>query len=471
MSLRRLLYHSAVYGLTTALSRLLNWLLTPLYAHRLPIEDFGRLSELYSWIVFGLIATGLGMETAYFRFGDKKDLGAAFWKMLGVIAVVGLGLNGTLSVGVPFFSEKLGYAGREGLLWLTISLWTVDAAGSFALAHQRAVGAPLRFAVIQLTHVGLFLTMNIWGVGVQGYGIEFILSANLIASCLRLGWALLWGPPWRVQREGASSTPSLGILFSYGATLAGMGLLGATNDVLDRILLARYDLQATALYSAAYKIAMALALFVQAYRQAGEPLLLGEHRGDQHFYERSWLFYHGVALGGVLLLTIWAPPLLTTRWGGLLPAPIFPPAYHEAFTLVPLLLWANLFMGSLVQASIWYKLRKHPTAGMVITAAGSLITWTGNLYGIPRYGYWACAWTTLMAYAFMVSLSVMWGRRELPSAFPLRPLLLPGATIASITAALGVYPLSPDKLWERLFLTALGFSVLGITFWRRFRKA
>lgn len=319
MSVRRLLYHGAVYGLTSATARLLNWALTPLYAHRLSIEDFGRLSELYSWMVFGLIAAGVGMETAYFRFGVEGRQASArgFWRMLAITGAVGGGLAGLLSAIVPAVAPALGYAEQPSLLWLTIAIWTVDAWGSFALAYQRAIGRPWRFATIQLSHVALLLALNIWGVGIKGWGLAYILSVNLAVSLLRLGWALAWGPR-SLQTASETETPAVHTLLRYGLTLVLIGLLGATNDVLDRVLLARYDLMQTALYSAAYKVAMALALFVQAYRQAGEPLLLGESRGDQAFYRRSWLLYHGIALAGVLILGIWAPKAVTTTWGGAL---------------------------------------------------------------------------------------------------------------------------------------------------------
>ncbi|MCS7297042.1 MAG: oligosaccharide flippase family protein [Bacteroidia bacterium] len=465
MSLGRLFYHSAIYGLTTALSRFLNWLLTPLYVHRLPMEDFGRLSELYSWIAFGLIATGLGMETTYFRFARKSSAAPLFWRSFRLLLLVG-SLPGLGSAAlVPFIADELRYEGRENLLWLTIAIWTVDAWGAFTLAHQRLMGTPWRFALIQLTHVLLLLGLNLWGVGLRGYGLEFILTANLFASLLRLGWGISWGPPFSMSDTVATSS-----LLRYGATLAIIGLLGATNDVLDRVLLARYSWTDTALYSAAYKIAMALALFIQAYRQAGEPLLLSEHRGDHTFYRRSWTFYHNVALCGVLLLTLWSEPLLMTQWGGLLPKPIFPPSYHKAFCVVPLLLWAHLFMGSLVQASIWYKLSEKPVAGLPITATGSLITWIGNLYGIPRYGYIASAWTTLLAYAVMVSLSVWRGRKRLPGVFEFKEIAIPVLLVAIITIGYLKMELPAEEVGWRLWLSGIGIGVIGFHLYRLLRR-
>ncbi len=413
--LRRLAYHSAIYGLTTALGRFLNWLLTPLYAYRLSVEDFGRMSELYAYMAFGTIVVSLGMETAYLRF-SRDNMRGTFFRALFITILVGTGLGIILAILVPWLSVWLGYEGRMELLWLSIAIWTVDAWAGLAITHQRAMGAPLRYAAIQMTHVALLIGLNLYGVGWRGWGLPFILTANLIASLLKLFWALAWAP---LREKPDSTTPTAYTLFRYGLILALMGLLGATNDVLDRVLLPQYSRVDTALYSAAYKVATLLALFVQAYRMAAEPILLREAAGNAVLYARSWEAFHFVGLAGVLIFSLWAEPLLTTRWGGLLPASILPPAYWEALRVIPILLMANLLMGSLVQASVWYKLREKPDIGLLITATGSAITIAGNLYGIPRYGYIACAMTTLLAYGVMVALSVSLGRRKLPGAFPL----------------------------------------------------
>ncbi len=89
--LRKLAYHSALYGLTTAAGRFLNWLLTPLYAYRLSVEDFGRMSELYAYMVFGTILVSIGMETTYLRFG-RGGVPGTFRRALGITFIAGVGL-------------------------------------------------------------------------------------------------------------------------------------------------------------------------------------------------------------------------------------------------------------------------------------------------------------------------------------------------------------------------------------------
>ncbi len=459
--LRRLAYHALVYGLTTALGRLLNWLLTPLYAYRLPVEDFGRLSELYSYVVFGTIAASMGMETAYLRFGEKGQAGA-FRRVLLLSLLVGGLIGGLLAVLVPWLSEPLGYRGREVLLWLTIAVWTVDAWANIALVHQRAVEAPFRYATIQISHVIMLIGLNLYGVGWQGLGLTFVLLANLIASLVKLVWALVWAP---LHQKPTSQAPTLRMLTRYGSMLALMGLLGATNDVLDRILLAQYSRIETAFYGAAYKVATLLALFVQAYRMAAEPLLLRAEAESGRLYARTWEAFHFVGLLGVMVFSVWAQPLLTTQWGGFLPAPLLPPAYWEALWVVPILLFANLFMGSLVQASVWYKRREKPDIGLLIAATGSLITLVGNLYGIPRFGYGACAITTLLSYAGMSFLSVSLGRKVLPGAFP-----MPWTTVASLLAVTVIYGAQGTEWFPRLLWSLSGVALMSIMAWWRLRR-
>jgi O-antigen/teichoic acid export membrane protein len=459
--LRRLAYHGFIYGLTTALGRFLNWLLTPLYAYRLPVEDFGRMSELYAYMAFGTILTSLGMETAYLRFGRNGEAGT-FRRAFLITLGAGLCLSGLLSLSVPWLSGPVGYKGREELLWLTIAIWTVDAWAGLAITHQRAIGAPMRYAAIQMTHVALLIGLNLYGVGWKGWGLSFILLANLIASLVKLLWALAWSP---FSERPTLVTPSSYTLFRYGVVLALMGLLGATNDVLDRVILPQYSRVDNALYSAAYKVAALLALFVQAYRLAAEPLFLREAAGNTRLYARSWEAFHLVGLAGVLVFSIWAEPLLTTRWGGLLPAPLLPPAYWEALWVIPILLFANLLMGSLVQASVWYKLQEKPDVGLLITGLGSLITVVGNWYGIPRYGYGACAVTTLLAYGGMVGVSVGLGRRRLVGAFPMRGLL--GAA-AGVIGCIGMA--QGGALLVRIGCTIVGGLWLGVLAYLRLRN-
>jgi O-antigen/teichoic acid export membrane protein len=73
--IKKLLGQTAVYGLSSIVGRLLNYLLVPLYTSVFAEpSDYGVVSELYAWVAFLVVFLTFGMETAFFRFLQDKDL-------------------------------------------------------------------------------------------------------------------------------------------------------------------------------------------------------------------------------------------------------------------------------------------------------------------------------------------------------------------------------------------------------------
>ena len=74
--LKKLAGHTAIYGLSSIVGRLLNYLLVPLYTLKFTNPaDYGVVSELYAWVAFLIVVLSFGMETTYFRFTQKNITG------------------------------------------------------------------------------------------------------------------------------------------------------------------------------------------------------------------------------------------------------------------------------------------------------------------------------------------------------------------------------------------------------------
>jgi O-antigen/teichoic acid export membrane protein len=88
--IKKLLGQTAVYGLSSIIGRLLNYLLVPLYTGVFADpSDYGVVSELYAWVAFLVVFLTFGMETAFFRFlQDHEDKEKVFRNgFLTVIAI------------------------------------------------------------------------------------------------------------------------------------------------------------------------------------------------------------------------------------------------------------------------------------------------------------------------------------------------------------------------------------------------
>jgi O-antigen/teichoic acid export membrane protein len=71
-SVRQLYSQSVIYGLSTVVPRLLNYLLVPLHTTVLTNpEQYGVITEMYAYISFILIFLTFGLETGFFRFSSK----------------------------------------------------------------------------------------------------------------------------------------------------------------------------------------------------------------------------------------------------------------------------------------------------------------------------------------------------------------------------------------------------------------
>ena len=202
-------------------------------------------------------------------------------------------------------------------------------------------------------------------------------------------------------------------MFAYAFPLVIVGFAGMINELLDRVVLTHllpFDLATNnyylGLYGANYKLAMFMALLIQAFRYAADPYFLSKP-GDKSTHPliaQSLTIF--MALGGFVFvgITLFMPVVRH----------FIAPEYWPGLYIVPILLYANLFLGVVVNLGIWYKVSDKTWLGAYITLFGAAITIGANLFLVPRIGMVGAAWSTLLSYASIAILSASIGRKYLP---------------------------------------------------------
>ena len=71
-AIKQLFGQTLVYGFSSVLARVLNFLLVPLYTVLFIPSEYAVLSEMYAYAAFFMALGSCGMETAFFRFFDLK---------------------------------------------------------------------------------------------------------------------------------------------------------------------------------------------------------------------------------------------------------------------------------------------------------------------------------------------------------------------------------------------------------------
>jgi O-antigen/teichoic acid export membrane protein len=71
-TLKKLAGQTAIYGLSTIVGKLLNYLLTPILTRVFSPAEYGVNAELFVYASFLAIVFTYGMETTYFRYATKE---------------------------------------------------------------------------------------------------------------------------------------------------------------------------------------------------------------------------------------------------------------------------------------------------------------------------------------------------------------------------------------------------------------
>lgn len=435
--LKKLASQTAIYGASSIIARFINYLLVPLYTYSFSAAEYGVVSEFYAYAGFFAVLLLLGFETGYFRFRDKESPGRDRAYSTALIFILGANLAflALIVLLIQPLSGALHYEQHpEYILWMALIL-AMDAVAAIAFARLRAEERALRFVSIKIAEilmtVLLSLLLIVWcpkllAANPESWvrhiydpeiGVGYIFIANLIASIFKFALLLpqLRGIAWGFDRE------LFGRMWRYSLPMVVIGFAGVINEMLDRALLKHllpHDLQTNmamlGIYSACYKLAILMTLFIQAFRYAAEPFFFAyASKSDARQVYADVLRYFVIFCVAIFLLVTLYMDLFKYFIG---------PEYRAGLPVVPVLLLANLCLGIYVNLSIWYKLTDRTLMGAWVAIGGALITITLNVWWIPLFGYMGSAWATLACYGAMVVVSYLLGRHFYPVPYDLKPI-------------------------------------------------
>ena len=456
--IKKLFGEIAIYGLSSIIGRLLNYLLVPLYTYVfINPADYGVVSELYAWVAFLIVILTFGMETAFFKFiqneGDQKNV---FSTALSAL----LSLNSVFFLVVLLFYQDIAslllYEDHGEYIVMLGAIVSIDAISALPLAKLRAEEKAKRFSIIQLSSIAVNIILNVifllfcFDYNNPEQGVFYIFLANLIASLVKPIFLL---KSFTLIRGIDRSLLKRMLVFSFPLAIAGFA--GIINETLDRILLKQmlytpenpssldYAEAQVGIYSASYKLAMLIAILLQAYRYAAEPFFFSQMKNQDRnkIYSQIMNVFIAFVCGIFLLVTLNIDIFKyfiqnETYWVGL--------------QVVPILLMANIFLGIYYNQSIWFKLSGKTKFGAYIALFGASLTVLINILYIPKFGYMACAWATLIVYFTQMVISYILGQRHYPIPYNLKKFIF------YISLALALFFLSPyikvDNFTVNLFI-------------------
>ena len=426
-SIRNLAGQTAIYGLSSIIPRILNYLLVPLYTRVfLPVE-YGVVTEMYAYASFLMVLFTYGMETAYFRFASRQNETRDVFSTILLSILISSTLfililsvfSGSLAGLLTKVTAQSVSDYKRYIIWFVVII-SLDAIASVPFARLRLQNKAFRFAFIRIIGILLNISLNLFFLLLcpklppgswlltfynPAYGVEYVFISNLISSAFTL---LLLLP----QFKGLSFSLDKKLwneVMLYSLPLLVAGFAGMINETADRILI-KYlvadksdALVQLGVYGACYKVSILMTLFIQTFRYAAEPFFFSHAEKEDAAKTYSRVMHYFVITCCIIFLGVILYMDFVKYFIG--------EEFRSGLHIVPILLMANLCLGIFYNLSIWYKLTGKTQWGAYIALFGAAITVILNIILIPKMGYTGAAWTTLICYAAMMVASYVAGQK------------------------------------------------------------
>ena len=432
--LKQLAGQTAVYGLGTIVPRLLNFLLlTPFYTRVFIKGEYGMVTELYAYVAFLMVLLTYGMETAYFRFVENaKNKDKVYTTALSSLFITSTLFVILVIVFAQPLADIIRYSSNVEYIIYFALIIGIEAFTSIPFARLRQQQKPGRFAFIKIVNVLVNIFLNfffLWLCPVllknnpdsivglvysENIGVGYAFISNLVATVITLILLIPDIFKTRIQFDSAL----LRSMLAYSLPLLVVGLAGMVNEVSDKIFL-KYlwpdpdtALDQVGIYGACFRLAVLMTLFTQMFRYAAEPFFFAQakERNSKTVYAdvMKYFIIFGLLIFLVVMLYIDIFKYFIGR------------DFHEGLFIVPIVLFANLFLGIFYNLSVWYKLTNLTRYGAIIAICGAVITIILNVMLIPKIGYLGSAWAHFACYFVMMIISYFWGKKYFPINYDLK---------------------------------------------------
>ncbi|KAA6345630.1 hypothetical protein EZS27_006811 [termite gut metagenome] len=472
--LKSLAKDTAIYGVSSIVGRFLNYLLVPLYTAKFSTESgsYGVVTHVYAVTSFLLVLLVYGMETGFFRFAnkEKENEQTVFSTILLTVGSTSLLFIMLCLTFLAPVSSFLGYAAHPDYIGMMAIVVAFDAFQCIPFAYLRHKKRPVKFAAVKLLFVVSNILLNLfffvwcpllykhcpetvsWFYN-PAYGVGYVFVANLICTSLQM---FCFIPELRGCRYKYDAKLMKRIL-SYSFPILILGLVGILNQTIDKIIfpfLFDNPHEANAqlsIYGASAKIAMIMAMLIQAFRYAYEPFVFGKNKDTDSLatYASAMKFFIIFALLAFLAVVFYMDILRHI---------IRNPDYWSGLKVVPVVMAAEIFAGIYFNLSFWYKLTDQTRWGAYFSFVGCVLIVALNLLFVPKYGYMACAYAGLAGYAVITVLSYVVGQKKYPIQYDLKGI---GIYVA---LAIGLYVTAKLVVLEHVAIRLLFRTVLLVIF-------
>lgn len=408
---KRLISNTAIFAVGTFASKLMVYLLMPLYTHCLSPEESSVSDLITSTANLLMPLATIGIIDGIFRFaldaGEKKKQ----------VFSTGMAILCAGSVGFLLLSPILFLLDFVDGYSFLIVVYVLSANYQYACAsYVRALGHTKVYALQGIINTALTIVFNViflvfFKMGILGYVLSVVI-ANVIVTVILFVWMKLY----RDLSISCVDKQTAKDLLKYSIPLIPTQTMWFLTSLTDRLLVKNYCGDAiNGLFVYSYKIPTVLSLlttiFIEAWQFSAVNDADENDRGQ--FFGNVFKSYMGLifmaASGLVAFTKIFTRILLAD-------------SYYGAWEYMPTLIIATVFSALATFMGSVYLVEKKSVLSFLTTLTGAVINMGLSWALAPYAGVQGVAFATIMSYLAVFIIRIVNARRYV--SFGVHPLQL-----------------------------------------------
>ena len=388
---RRLISNTVILGAGTFASKVLVFLLMPLYTSILSTEEFGVADILTQTANLLIPLAAVGICDGLFRFVlDTDEENGKERRSIFTSATLTVLAGGAVTLAL--IQALRAFDVFDGYIFLVAAYVLCANLHSIAANFLRAIGKTGLFALQGMINTALTVGFNIlflvvFDMGTTGYILSVVLSDLCVTAGLFVAAGL-----YRYFSLRSFNKDTLRVMLKYSIPYIPTTIMWLITAASDRYIVTAYSgVAENGLYAAAYKLPTLLILvcgvFIEAWQFSVVKDADDQTRSD--FFSSVWRNYMGIIFMGASVI-IAGSRILT----GILLAD----SYFASWKYVPVLCMAMVFSTFVSFMGSVYFLEKKSVMSMVTSLAGAAVNVVLNFMLIPERGAMGAAVATLISY-------------------------------------------------------------------------
>lgn len=389
---KKLVSNTAILSVGTLASKVLVYLLLPLYTGCLSPSEYSTADLISQTANLLLPILAVGMVDGIFRFAIDSESDGGREKVFCVSTyMVALGSAVSLAL-IPLF-ELTGFF--SGYSWL-IPLYVIASNFHLSAAHfLRGSGKTKLFSVQGIICTALTIALNllfllVFDMGVTGYVLSVVIADALMTVFLYAKEKL-----WLALSPSHFDRDILTKMIKYSVPMIPTTIFWWVTNVADRYMIAYFDGDyINGLYAIAFKVPTLLILISGIFSEAWQYSAVTDGSGDdrQKFFSRVFDSFQSIVFLGASFLILFAKIFTEI---------LMADAYSDAWRYMPVLVAATVFSSLVTFMSSVYVKHKKSVNSFVTAMIGAFSNIILNLLLIPKYSAQGAAIATLSCYVIV----------------------------------------------------------------------